>query len=29
MADKIKIGDFLRELRNENNLTQEEIAEKF
>ena len=29
MVDKIKIGNFLRELRNENNLTQEEIAEKF
>ena len=29
MVDKIKIGNFLRELRNENNLTPEEIAEKF
>lgn len=29
MVDKIKIGNFLRELRNEKNLTQEEIAEKF
>ena len=29
MVDKIKIGNFLRELRNENNLTQEEIAERF
>lgn len=29
MVDRIKIGNFLRELRNERNLTQEEIAEKF
>ncbi len=29
MVDRIKIGNFLRELRNEKNLTQEEIAEKF
>lgn len=29
MVDKIKIGNFLRELRREKNLTQEEIAEKF
>ena len=29
MVDKIKIGNFLRELRNEKNLTQEEIAEEF
>lgn len=29
MLDRIKIGNFLRELRNEKGLTQEEIAEKF
>jgi len=29
MVDRIKIGDFLRQLRNEKNLTQEELAEKF
>ena len=29
MVDRIKIGDFLRNLRNEKDLTQEELAEKF
>lgn len=29
MVDRIKIGSFLRELRNEKGLTQEELAEKF
>ena len=29
MIDRIKIGNFLRELRNEKRMTQEEIAEKF
>ena len=29
MVDRIKIGNFLRKLRNEKNMTQEEIAEKF
>ncbi|MCR4672416.1 MAG: helix-turn-helix domain-containing protein [Lachnospiraceae bacterium] len=29
MVDRIKIGDFLRTLRNEKGLTQEEVAEKF
>lgn len=29
MVNRIKIGDFLRELRNEKGLTQEELAEKF
>lgn len=29
MIDRIKIGDFLRNLRNEKDLTQEELAEKF
>ena len=27
--DQIKIGSFLKELRNNNNLTQEQLAEKF
>ena len=27
--DQIKIGAFLKELRNDNNLTQEQLAEKF
>ncbi|MCM1274642.1 MAG: helix-turn-helix transcriptional regulator [Lachnospiraceae bacterium] len=29
MIDQIKIGGFLRELRREKGLTQEELAEKF
>ena len=29
MVNRIKIGDFLRNLRNEKDLTQEELAEKF
>lgn len=29
MIDRIKIGNFLRELRSEKNLTQEEVAERF
>ena len=29
MIDQNKIGGFLRELRKENNLTQEQLAEKF
>lgn len=29
MVDRIKIGNFLRKLRNEKRMTQEEIAEKF
>lgn len=29
MIDRIKIGDFLRKLRNEKSMTQEELAEKF
>ena len=29
MVDRIKIGNFLRKLRNEKGMTQEEIAEKF
>ena len=29
MVDRIKIGNFLRELRNDKKMTQEEIAEKF
>lgn len=29
MIDKIKIGEFLRQLRKESGLTQEELAEKF
>lgn len=29
MIDRIKIGDFLRELRKEKELTQEQLAEKF
>ena len=27
--NQIKIGAFLKELRNDNNLTQEQLAEKF
>jgi transcriptional regulator with XRE-family HTH domain len=29
MIDRIKIGNFLRELRNEKGITQEELAEKY
>ena len=29
MVNRINIGGFLRDLRNEKNLTQEELAEKF
>jgi len=29
MIDQVKIGGFLRELRKEKKLTQEELAEKF
>ena len=29
MVDRIKIGNFLRKLRNEKGMTQEEITEKF
>ena len=29
MVDKIKIGNFLRQLRTEKGMTQEDLAEKF